>query len=278
MKWTKIKRDLLVDGILWFGEPYESIGLAVEVSDRAKLTLIDFKFGGEDEDFGLSLGAHWLHVHLALQRIFSWDTRGKVYEWAKRRAKKLGGYAFEYDPFQGRSIVAASFHDSTIWLNLWNSPMSWSHDDRKKWPWDGNGWSFNLDVKDLALGKATYEERVKRVERSEVIMPEGRYPAKVTFSKVRWKRRFGLGKWWWRVSVDVEGGIPFPGKGENSWDCGDDATFGSTEPIERCVGPAHVYCDRTAKYVLERRQRYGDLAYVPAKGWPKHMTAHREHC
>lgn len=40
-----------------------------------------------------------------------------------------------------------------------------------------------------------------------------------------WKRRFST-----KVSdgyeIDMQQGIPFPGKGENSWDCGDDAYYG----------------------------------------------------
>lgn len=40
-----------------------------------------------------------------------------------------------------------------------------------------------------------------------------------------WKRRFST-----KVSagyeIDMQEGIPFPGKGDNSWDCGDDAYFG----------------------------------------------------
>ena len=43
--------------------------------------------------------------------------------------------------------------------------------------------------------------------------------------RATWKRRFST-KVVESYGIDMQEGIPFPGKGENSWDCGDDAYFG----------------------------------------------------
>lgn len=61
-----------------------------------------------------------------------------------------------------------------------------------------------------------------------------------------WKRRFST-----KVSdgyeIDMQEGIPFPGKGENSWDCGDDAYYGfGGETIESAI-------ERIAADTIKRR-------------------------
>lgn len=62
-------------------------------------------------------------------------------------------------------------------------------------------------------------------------MPEGQYHARVKLERDTWKRT----RWpWWpfvfhRVSYqfNIPDGIPFSGKGENSWDCGEDGLYGT---------------------------------------------------
>lgn len=58
--------------------------------------------------------------------------------------------------------------------------------------------------------------------------------------------------------IDMEEGIPFPGKGENSWDMGDDAYFGfGGATIEAAV--ADIIAD-----TLDRRNRHGGKNWRPA--------------
>lgn len=61
------------------------------------------------------------------------------------------------------------------------------------------------------------------------------YTGTAKHTRRQWKRRFST-----KVSdgyeVDMREGIPFPGKGENPWDCGDDAYFGfGGETIEGAI-------------------------------------------
>ena len=55
--------------------------------------------------------------------------------------------------------------------------------------------------------------------------------------------------------------IPVPGKGENSWDCGEDATFSLSCPsttISEAIGEMVKSCMRT-------RERYAGLDFKPEK-------------
>jgi hypothetical protein len=53
------------------------------------------------------------------------------------------------------------------------------------------------------------------------------------------------------VKLDIPGGIPHNGKGENSWDCGDDGLWGcGGDTVEEAIGHA-------VSSVLRSRRRYG---------------------
>lgn len=122
------------------------------------------------------------------------------------------------------------------------------------------------------------EERVMTLEgprvphvRSVVAMPEGNYPCLVAFERVTWGRR----RWPWsrktRTHADVEMLIPVPepGKGENSWDIDDDATYALSGAF-RTVADATA---AVASSAMRRRESYGSgAAWVPDKGWPEGIT------
>jgi hypothetical protein len=103
----------------------------------------------------------------------------------------------------------------------------------------------------------------------DVPMPEGTYQWRVQLVERTWTRS----RWPWptvRRGFEAESldgqQIPFPGKGENSWDCDDDAMFGMSgdgngldEAVASIVGA-----------VLRNRLRYGGkLTFTPA---PKTTT------
>jgi hypothetical protein len=90
-----------------------------------------------------------------------------------------------------------------------------------------------------------------------VPMPEGPYPARVEFERRTWRRK----RWpWWPLTKTQSGswvnckiGIPFEGKGENSWDCGEDAVYACGSSETTTWGAAAHY----TKTVLQNRERYG---------------------
>lgn len=118
---------------------------------------------------------------------------------------------------------------------------------------------------DRLFGRQEMTETVLREGTVMVPMPEGEYPATYKETRMAWQRP----RLPWpsrtreQVTLDLEVPIPFPGKGENSWDCEDDAIFSSSggRSVPDAVG------DLVAS-VLRRRMQYGGMGWTPDKGWP----------
>jgi hypothetical protein len=195
-----------------------------------KDTFCHIKFGvdGDEGELDWSIAipylALWFHLGGTAMR---WPIKlfGCDYE---SNSSKNGGdiYGMERD-------TGISIHDWGIWVDVWRKRMCWSRDD----PW----WMhWSVDLKDLFLGRAKYAREVLEKRAVKIPMPEATYDATVEFTRDSWKRS----RWPWplvitRVNFDVPDGIPIPGKGENSWDCGPDATGGLTAPassIEEGIG------------------------------------------
>ena len=136
------------------------------------------------------------------------------------------------------------WYQGSVWLNLW-ADDNWGRDR----PWHRNTICFH--VEDWVKGKPEYSDVAGESFETYVPMPEGCYLATATPHKRTWRRK----RWFKteRDSVDlkIEGGIPFAGKGENSWDCGDDGLWGTGgETLEKAIG-------NVVASVLEYRKRYG---------------------
>lgn len=158
---------------------------------------------------------------------------------------------------------------------------------------------LKLDPRDLLLGRHTILEEtdvtrdragrraLTRAEPQEpdgargplsisvmIPMPEGDYPAFLRIQRtVRGRKRWPLGrKVGYATDLEVPGGIPFPGKGESSYDCDDDGLYGQSAPGQD-VEAAIV---KAVSSVLTSRARYGSLSYVPSGGWPDHRRVREE--
>lgn len=151
--------------------------------------------------------------------------------------------------------IGVSLYDGHLHWTFWMNPMCWSSDTPR---WRDGG----VDVADLVLGKC--EIRIDNVESRSVWVPmiERSYLATATVKNHvrRWPR------WPWAktttfVNIDMAAGyqIPVPGKGENSYDCGEDAVFGMATPektIEAAIG-------KVVGSVLETRKRHGWTSWDP---------------
>lgn len=141
-----------------------------------------------------------------------------------------------------------SIHGWTIYLKPWEKWGEWNSAD----PWWVRGVSF--DVADFALGRTKFNREVLRGDIPiKIPMPEGVYSAVARVERCTWKRPRWFAKARVSVNVDIPKGIPFAGKGENSWDCGDDGLFGygsEGESIEKAIG-------KGVTSVLESRRRNG---------------------
>lgn len=186
-------------------------------------------------------------LHVALPLLFSvyLGYSGLKWLWLWR----LTGYEHRRIGFR--------FHSWSFWWSFWEDEMSWRATD----PW-WMRWSFNF--KDALLGRLKYEKVVHGDLRPiRIPLPEGEYLAEAEFQTLTWKRRhwpfwpLTITKQCTEVSVLSWGGLPFEGKGENSWDCGTDGLFGYS-----CDG--HSLIDAAVegtRKTLENRKRYGKRDY-----------------
>lgn len=145
------------------------------------------------------------------------------------------------------------WHDGSLWWSLWHPTMEWSSRTPK---WRHGSFS----PADWLLGKPVYTRRDLSTEAVEVPMPERLYGATVQLYEATWRRP----RWPFAVrnrlaTIEVPGGIPQPGKGENSWDCGEDATYSLSCEART---PAQAV-GRMVATVLTSRRNYGGRNWRP---------------
>lgn len=207
---------------------------------------------GGEEDFGfhwsLALPVFSIYLTIAGFRPVVWLAKSLLPK-TKEKYGGLHGYEDERE-------IYFRIHDWTIWWTLWRNPMAgWSREVSRFR--DGN-----FKPLDLLLGKVDYSKRTLKTVETFVPMPEGAYPATVELFESTWKRPRWFASRLVRADVKVEKGIPFPGKGENSYDCGIDGLHGLTtkaDTIEEAIAA-------TVESALRSRRRYGgSVDWQPAK-------------
>lgn len=117
---------------------------------------------------------------------------------------------------------------------------------------------IRLRLRDWTLGRKQYEKTELRREDVAIPLDEREYAGVWTLTREIWKRprwpfvsHERVGSW-----IEVEHPPAFAGKGENSWDCGDDAIFGSGSSALTPAGAIGDY----VKSVLTYRERYGQAS------------------
>jgi len=161
------------------------------------------------------------------------------HEWRKRQP--------------GERETGISIHDWKVWFEFWQPTMEW----KSRTPWYRN---FAFGPIDFLLGDHKYSEKPLYEEDVEIPMPEKTYSGTVKIYESSWKRP----RWPWtkrivRSTISVEKGIPHPGKGENSWDCGEDATYGLTS----CAKTPQEAIVAMIESVMRDRKRYGHVGWKP---------------
>lgn len=196
-------------------------------------------------EFGSGGSSNGITFHIAVPHLFSiWISFYEIF-----------GKIFRY-PNESRQ-TKISFHHGTFYfypfcrINSWNSIDNWYSKD----------YTFNFS--DFFLGKNKYFESDSTEWKDVVIpMPEKSYKGKLRLYVGNWKNRFGT-KRINRADLEMEEGIPFPGKGESEWDCGEDCTFGLT----CCADNPENAIAHMIESVLYRRRVYGSyksmISYTP---------------
>lgn len=179
----------------------------------------------EDEDSG---GAQ---VFVGLWRLVNvWVSAGSpaLVGWRYRR-QRARGVPYKHRP--ELNIVNLRFHNRAVWWEVWHPKHEW-HRGTPRWR------HGSFQAWDWLAGKTQYTSQVLADVEAEVAMPEASYPCRVKVERQVWSRK----RWPAMVragySVDMlpwadgrPGYVPVPGKGENSWDCGPDGTFGQSGPL-----------------------------------------------
>lgn len=146
-------------------------------------------------------------------------------------------------------------HSGALWLDFWTNENGWSRD----MPWYAKTWCFN--PADFFLGRRRHAERTLDQTEALIPMPEGTYPVTIRLFESTWRRpRWPFPLRLLRAEVRSEKGIPVPGKGENAWDCGEDAVHGSTFPC----GTFRDAVAEFTKDILTTRGKHGGLNWRPA--------------
>lgn len=163
-----------------------------------------------------------------------------------------------WNALDGRTLKL-SIHDWALWWVLWKDDSSWSsHTPR----WRQGCWH----PLDTFLGRWRYSCRPLRLERVVIPLPEGAIEGEVKMELATWKRP----RWPWprtmvRATIKPDRAAVVPGKGENSWDCGDDAIYELTCSAKSPAEAVAAYV--TA--VLRDRERYGGRNYQAPEPWPQ---------
>lgn len=141
----------------------------------------------------------------------------------------------------------------------WNHWQRWFGDpDGEDVKYGGNDrvfcmWRSNL--LDAVFGRTVFARQLGKKTKVVIDMPEGGYEATAQFEWCIWCRpRWPFRKMRLETDMDCPKGLPFSGKGENSWDCGDDGLHGwSVEghDIQKAIRSGIDSC-------LKSRSRYGE--------------------
>lgn len=205
------------------------IGVEWRVGRWCDLRLM-FTRAAEDMDYGIAIGLGFAALHINLSGF-------RAYNAVKRCT-----YGFDYGMYlYGDHLV-----------------LQWGRDD---YAWEPTGWYWSCFLKDVLLGVAKYSSTPIGPRVLGLIqMPEGSYGCSVQLSVDEWRRPRWFTQRQHGAQVDIPNGIPVPGKGENSWDCGEYAIYGMTLSV-RTADEAIAAVVASA---IRTREKYGGRNWRPA--------------
>jgi len=192
---------------------------------------LDLNHYGEDA-FLFSVRLWFFAFYLGLENRF-------LYNFLEKFTKRSDA---KYTDGRG---IGFSFHQWVLRISLWEPAMEWRSTD-PKW------WYFSIDFSDLLFGKPKYVEELIEIRDINVTMPEKTYPGTGKLFYSHWVYPRWFTKTVKRCNIDVPGGIPHPGKGTTSYNCGEDALHSQTtasNSIEDGIG-------KFVGSVLSMRKRY----------------------
>lgn len=215
---------------------YTKLGcFKLEIANGKQLKFIGFSIdiGSYDSDelqLGINLGI--LHIWIGYSSNWIFRTLGKV---GKLLGRKYGR-SYNSHVHIGRYLSLEIFGDS-----CGEEPL----------------FKRYIDLVRIVTGRPKHSIETIKTGETTVIMPEKEYKATYQIDRrtntfPRWFKNV-----WETIEIKVEGGIPHQGKGENSWDCGMDATHSISTVYK---GSLRGATDKFAMDILKTRQRHSKLS------------------
>lgn len=218
---------------VWFFQNH--IGFQWYFGNQAKFMHAGFTIGNDEEQFQCSLALYRVFaIYFTIDRIF---TR-KFYDKWFHKNKLWSGLTTDI-----------RFFDYTIWVSSFMDESGHTSMDINKW----FQFEFNIDFRDLLFGKfKTKSYKTKPIAVEIEITPNEKYIGTYIFKTIVRRRKRWFTEVYKRIEIEVEEGIPYPGKGTSSYNCGDDAVFSFSTPgesVKHCI-------DELRKDVLWLRKNY----------------------
>lgn len=272
-------RSALFDFRLWAFEAWDrrpSFRLSLDTTSWLRLGF-NFIIDGEDQGFHVSVWAFGLMLTLALEHVIPQWVADRTRAWAERRAELLTArtgrrvWALDLDPMQGRVVTGLSIHfwdedggEPLIFARLWEAPCGANN---RGWPWNGDGYSWLLQPLSALLGDLERVEEVEHAaEASSIILMEGAYPVTVRCYRSIYRRsRWPLATVIEHAEVKCDGGAPIPGKGENAWDCDEDAIHSTRFAGRQAPWTVDEAVSHFREDVLRARERRGGQGWTPRR-------------
>lgn len=196
-------KKYLLHGRFWLGDKFQLNGEWCIPSKSFDLSLDLNHYG--DTAIGGRISLWLVSLYLSVENRFLYNFFEKL---TKRKDQK----------YTNGRCMGISWNNRIFRIDLWNDPME-SRSVDPKW------WHIVIDFDRLLKGRPIHSEKVLEEREIVIPMPEKSYSA--TARKLLW--RVDYPRWFSRegITIDIKcpEGVPFEGKGENSWDCGKDATF-----------------------------------------------------
>lgn len=234
-------------------------GISIEISGFNSSPSAYIRIDGDEGELKFHIGL-FIGVWLTFERFLPRN-------WYPQRWSK---YTNSFLP-EEREIYFA-FHGGCFWWDLWVSE-EWSSYSANK-TWRKGCWH----IVDRIKGKHEYKTTPVEVKEYKIPFLEGNYNVLITKSERvdTWKRWFTRKMLTFNVKVGyyddnknwVAQGVPVEGKGENSWDCGEDATYEMSFPGApyrkeiKSTFDAALYFWRD---MMKSRERYGSAQWLPEK-------------
>lgn len=225
-----MKKDLIAFRRYWNLNARRSIGIEFTVNSNRNVHISVRRDYAEGPELIIALCMLDVHLYVILTGFYKIPPNYKYEDEARELSIRIFDWA--------------------IWWCLWRNDAQCRSTDKRQGSW------YPLDTLLGPLKPKTVRKEHRDVTLS---MPESDYPCSVTMELVRWKRKRWVAFYRQRATVKFELPVPVPGKGENGWDCGDDALYESSfiaNSVEDAV--AKVRAD-----VLKTRMERGGLGWLP---------------